>query len=194
MEKLGIIYCYKNKVNGKCYVGQTVNPALRMIQHISASSSCPAFHGAIEKYGIDNFEYSVLHTEKTKEEMDSLERVEIERHNSLVPFGYNIKDCSTREYKEYDEMTYSEKIAEVALSMPVEIIGTGMVYLNAREAAEDTGDQEKDIKHDVLLDWYETNRRCENHWRYANEVDSNIIKKHAIDDIQIEYKDIGNCI
>ena len=193
MEKLGIIYCYKNKINGKCYIGQTVNPHERKAAHKSATSSCSAFRNAIQKYGFDNFEYSVLHTEIAKEDLDSVERLEIERYNSLIPFGYNIKDSATREYKEYDDMTYSEKLAEVALSVPVEIIGTDMVYINAREAAEDTGEQEADIKHDAALDWDDRNRWSIYRWRYASEAKSNIMKKHAIDDIQIEYAGEFDC-
>jgi len=32
--KTGIIYCYVNKVNGKCYVGQTIHESRRKIAHI----------------------------------------------------------------------------------------------------------------------------------------------------------------
>lgn len=93
MEKLGIIYCYKNKVNGKCYIGQTVDPKKRSECHRRAYNTgvISAFHRAINKYGFDNFEYSILHENKTRKELDILEKTEIENHKSIVPFGYNLR-------------------------------------------------------------------------------------------------------
>lgn len=95
MEKLGIIYCYKNKVNGKCYIGQTINEAKRKRDHRCAANNDSVkgsvFHSAIRKYGYDSFEYTVLHSGKTKEELNVLEQIEIEKYNTLSPFGYNLK-------------------------------------------------------------------------------------------------------
>ena len=48
-------------------------------------------HKAIRKYGMDGFEYTVLHSGKTREELNELERIEIEDRNTLAPFGYNLK-------------------------------------------------------------------------------------------------------
>lgn len=95
MEPYGIIYCYKNKVNGKCYIGQTVNEAKRKRDHRCAANNGSVkgsvFHSAIRKYGYDSFEYTILHSKKTKEELNVLEQIEIEKHNTLSPFGYNLK-------------------------------------------------------------------------------------------------------
>lgn len=49
------------------------------------------FYSAIRKYGYDSFEYTVIHSGKTKEELNSLEIIEIEKRNTLSPFGYNLK-------------------------------------------------------------------------------------------------------
>lgn len=95
MENTGIIYCYKNKVDGKCYIGQTGDEKKRKRDHKSAAirnaPGCSYFHKAIRKYGMDGFEYTVLHSGKTREELNELERIEIENRNTMAPFGYNLK-------------------------------------------------------------------------------------------------------
>ena len=95
MEPCGIIYCYKNKVNGKCYIGQTINEAKRKRDHKTAALRSEVkgsvFHSAIRKYGYNSFEYTILHSGKTKEELNVLEQIEIEKYNTLSPFGYNLK-------------------------------------------------------------------------------------------------------
>lgn len=191
MEKLGIIYCYKNKINGKCYIGQTKRPEERKKQHLQKQSYCTAFHHAVEKYGIENFEYTVLHDQKTKKELDFLEKIEIERHNSLVPNGYNILDGVSGVDFDYDSMGYEEKLSYVILSKPIVLSGTGMVFLNAREASIFSGESEKVIKHDAGLDYFERWRISLNRWRYASEEDAITIKKYEIDDIQIEFEEGG---
>lgn len=59
----GIIYCYTNKTNGKCYIGLTTREGRRKVEHLRDSlvkNSSRPFHCAIRKYGIDAFEYTVL--------------------------------------------------------------------------------------------------------------------------------------
>ena len=60
-NRFGIIYSYRNKVNGKYYIGQTLNPHERKLAHKRASKKY-AFHNAINKYGWDNFKYEVIVT------------------------------------------------------------------------------------------------------------------------------------
>ena len=57
-----IIYKATNKVNGKIYIGKTVNTLQqRMSEHKRHSkNSIMTFHKAIQKYGFDNFEFVVL--------------------------------------------------------------------------------------------------------------------------------------
>lgn len=51
----GWIYCIRNKVNGKLYVGKTNNFTKRKYQHFH-NETCPALKMAFAKYGIENFE------------------------------------------------------------------------------------------------------------------------------------------
>lgn len=63
---MGIIYCYTNKINGKKYIGQTINPQLRYNAHKSNYKNPnhkeynSLIHKAFRKYGFDNFIYEVL--------------------------------------------------------------------------------------------------------------------------------------
>ena len=55
----GVIYKYTNKLNGKVYIGQTVDEQRRINNHKKASNNS-LFHRAIRKYGFENFDYEVL--------------------------------------------------------------------------------------------------------------------------------------
>jgi group I intron endonuclease len=91
---MGYIYCIRNKVSGKCYIGETMkeNVEKRWKQHISLigrGKGCPALRDAIQKYGIDQFEFTVLVTCDNESRFE-LERSYIAKYNSQVPNGYNI--------------------------------------------------------------------------------------------------------
>lgn len=57
------IYLFQNKVNGKCYVGQSIDLRKRIKHHISCLKNkrydLPLYR-ALEKYGLHNFELSIL--------------------------------------------------------------------------------------------------------------------------------------
>lgn len=57
------IYVFRNKLNGKCYVGQSVEPEKRYNAHINAAKhgSKYHFHRALRKYGIENFDYFLVY-------------------------------------------------------------------------------------------------------------------------------------
>lgn len=71
------IYKFTNLVNGKIYIGKSINPEKRKASHIKAAekgSNC-IFHNAIRKYGIVNFSFEVIDASATnKYEHNILER------------------------------------------------------------------------------------------------------------------------
>lgn len=86
-----IVYKITNLINGKCYIGQTIQPLKkRWNLHCSNSSGCPALNNAFKKYGKDNFEITVIDHAHSREELDQKEIFWIEYYNSLVPNGYNL--------------------------------------------------------------------------------------------------------
>lgn len=96
------IYCYKNLINNKEYVGQTNNLKRRKKQHIQDSihqhqghenAYNQPIHCAIRKYGIDNFQISVLQIIDTQnwDDVNKLEEQWIRKKDCLSPKGYNLK-------------------------------------------------------------------------------------------------------
>lgn len=67
-----VIYVLKNKINGKQYVGQTTrNLKQRIAEHKSSKDTC--IGQAIHKYGLENFEISIIEKCKTIEELNERE-------------------------------------------------------------------------------------------------------------------------
>lgn len=103
-QKTKIIYKITNKLNDKCYIGQTYsliknNEELghlkRWNEHISDTKRCkccPRFHNAIIKYGKDNFEVEVL-LYASEDEIDDYEILLISLYGSnKKSYGYNITE------------------------------------------------------------------------------------------------------
>ena len=89
------IYKIINKINGKIYVGQSIDIEERWKQHeykafnINSNAYNSAIHQAFRKYGVENFEYQVIEL-CSIEELDTKEIYWIEKLNTLAPSGYNI--------------------------------------------------------------------------------------------------------
>lgn len=88
-----IVYLLTNKINGKRYVGQTIQTMRqRWNSHCTlgkANKGMPIVH-SIKKYGKDRFEKQILVECKSIEEMNYWEKYYIEFYGSLVPNGYNV--------------------------------------------------------------------------------------------------------
>lgn len=84
-----IIYKLTNTVNGKAYVGQTIQAFKKRIgQHRNNRKS---FIGqAIRKYGWENFKAEILEECSSYEELDEREKYWIAFFNTMVPNGYNL--------------------------------------------------------------------------------------------------------
>ncbi len=89
----GIIYKATNKVNGKSYIGQTVQEFnIRINDHISRSSRKVDnfhFHNALRRYGSENFNWLILCSCKNKMELNSKEIYYIDKFDSFNS-GYNM--------------------------------------------------------------------------------------------------------
>ena len=82
-----------NKINGKRYIGQTVQIlSARWSKHchIGKSNKGMAIVRAIQKYGKENFEIKVLSKCKSIEEMNHREAFYIKLFKTQCPNGYNI--------------------------------------------------------------------------------------------------------
>lgn len=87
-----IVYLIRNQINGKCYVGQTLQTAeqrWRLHTKAARGKSRLPIHCAIRKYGPGAFSINQLSRAANHDELDALECHFITQYNSMVPYGYN---------------------------------------------------------------------------------------------------------
>ena len=89
MERIGIIYKWTNKINGKSYIGQTIDEEGRKKDHIRGKYKC-YFHDAIKKYGLENFNYEVL--EQIEESKLSEREIYWIKYFDTYNNGYNLTE------------------------------------------------------------------------------------------------------
>ena len=89
-----IIYKATNKINDKCYIGKTVRTLVeRKAGHESYAKnmlSNSVFHKAIRKYGSEKFEWEVIESCKTEDDLNLAEEWYIKKFKSYVNDGYNL--------------------------------------------------------------------------------------------------------
>lgn len=90
MGKDFVIYKIQNKLDGKVYIGQTINGInSRMRSHLNSKNK-NGIDGALKKYGIDSFEITIVAKASSIYELNELEVKFIEDENCLAPNGYNL--------------------------------------------------------------------------------------------------------
>lgn len=88
-EKKAGVYIIRNEVNGKYYIGETVNVYRRICEYKCKGKQI--IHNAILKYGIENFHIDVYYLpDFDKKGLHDLEEELIIKFNSLQPNGYNV--------------------------------------------------------------------------------------------------------
>lgn len=105
------IYKITNNINGRIYIGQSVNISQRWKDHRTKINSSYEYNTplkrAFRKYGINNFTFEIIET-CSKDELDEKEQYYIEFYNSLTPNGYNIqkggKNASVPQKLSYDDI------------------------------------------------------------------------------------------
>ena len=117
------IYIIRNKINRKRYIGKTNRSVDRRCQHhvhMVKKGSMFAFHCAIRKYGIDNFELEKVFDYSTQieseQELYNIEQQLIKEYHTYVDFenscGYNmtfggegVSGANSKAVKQYDLKT-----------------------------------------------------------------------------------------
>lgn len=118
VKSVGIIYKITNKLNGKIYIGQTVQSInCRIQKHLYNATNNPEsiIHLAINKYGIDSFTIEQVCSCFDLEELNKQEQYFIKYYNTLAPNGYNLDSGGKNRY--LSELT-KEKMRQVAKSRP----------------------------------------------------------------------------
>ena len=86
-----IVYKITNKVNGKSYIGQTIQEPKRRLRLHYYSKSCRALNSAINKYGRENFVFTIVSRADNLEQLNHREAYYIKIYKTLFPNGYNLR-------------------------------------------------------------------------------------------------------
>lgn len=113
------IYCIKNKINGKLYIGKTKKPNRRLVEHkILVGKKRHKLYDAILHYGWDNFEFIIL-DKTTSDKINDLEVLYIKQYDTVLS-GYNYTnggtggDTFTNKCDELKDIT-RKKLSEAAI-------------------------------------------------------------------------------
>lgn len=126
------IYKIENKINGKLYIGQSINIERRWKNHKTHYKiNDEPLYNEIREYGIENFEWSVIE-ECDKTELRDKEKYYIKIYNSLYPYGYNkaLGSCSSI------KLNY-EQVKEIKKALR-ETNETGLSLANRYKVSKDT--------------------------------------------------------
>lgn len=81
------IYKIENKINHKVYIGQSIDPEKRFLQHCQKKEYLSLISKAIQKYGKENFSLEIL---GWFEDYNEKEKYYISFYKSITPYGYNL--------------------------------------------------------------------------------------------------------
>lgn len=87
-----VIYLLINKINGKKYIGQTIQSLRkRMKAHFNYKFANSLIDREIARYGKANFKIYIVKRCTSVEELNTLECFYIKKFNTLIPNGYNVE-------------------------------------------------------------------------------------------------------
>jgi group I intron endonuclease len=105
MKERYAIYKHTNKLNGKVYIGQTKREVEERWSD-GVRNYNQHFRNAIKKYGWENFDHEIVSDNLTFDEANKLEKILIERFESMNPDkGYN----KTSGGKKFDSLSEDTK-------------------------------------------------------------------------------------
>lgn len=113
------IYKITNKLNGKSYIGQSVDPQHRFSAHISRSKNDTdnsPLHAAMNKYGKENFTIEIL---EWTPDYNQREQELIQEYGTLVPNGYNLAKGGEEPPHKYGEEHHNSVISEEQVSIVI---------------------------------------------------------------------------
>ena len=125
------VYTVTNKLNGKRYVGITENIQQRWTDHRNFSKKKPTLlKQAMKKYGIDNFEFTVLEEGHDRFVAGMKEREYIKELNTQHPNGYNLTSGGDNLFHQSD--VTKKRISETMMGRDV----SGWIWKAANTARE----------------------------------------------------------
>ena len=153
-EAFNCIYVWKNKVNGKTYVGKAKKLHERRYRHLIAKDDY-YLHNSLKKRGVESYQLAVIVKDVPAEELGNIERYYVKALDSLRKNGkgYNIAEggeggnnYAGKKPEEMDEINKkkSENHADVSgknnpRSRKIILLNTGEVFDYINQAVEKYG-------------------------------------------------------
>ena len=108
-QRKGVIYKITNLLDGKVYVGQTVQKLNeRLYQHVQCKKT--AIGCAINKYGWENFKAEIIE-ECPREMLNEREKFWIKFYDCMAPKGYNLTSGGDSDFTVSDETREKLRVA-----------------------------------------------------------------------------------
>lgn len=135
------IYKITNLLNGKVYIGQSVDVQARLRAHRTRpfinghNEYNSVLHRAIRKYGLENFNFELLE-ECKQNELNDKECFYIECYNAMVPNGYNVTaGGSHRKFTkltidQYESLIYDLANTKILYKELAEKYGVSLQYIS----------------------------------------------------------------
>ena len=124
------IYCIRNKVDGKAYVGQSMSIENRVEEHRyrynrkHSNSYDSLLYRAMRKYGLESFEFFILESSEyfTRDDLNKLEVHYVEELDTFGPNGYNMNrggryTSGKKLFDEKDILKIKEELEKDLLSL-----------------------------------------------------------------------------
>ena len=161
------VYCHTNKANGKKYIGITQQTPERRWKN-GKGYSTQHFARAIQKYGWNNFEHTILMSNLTKNQACYYERLYIKKYETTSPEkGYNetLGGDGGGMYNKHHTQSAKEKISEAR-----KIIGFSEAH--KRHISE----SKAGVKHHLAKPVYQYSKDGTfiKKWDYMNEAAKNL--------------------
>lgn len=112
---MGYVYLVTNKINGKQYVGQSLQKDInkRWYTHkiVKKAHLGQILYNAYKKYGVENFDYKIICI-CFDEDTNKYEEEYIKKYNTIYPIGYNLLGGGgNKHHNEYTKKMLSEKLS-----------------------------------------------------------------------------------
>ena len=184
------IYKITNKINGNSYIGQSINVEKRLLYHKKYRNELiknKVLYKAIEKYGIENFDFEILE-ECKKEELNEREKYYIEKYNTYYK-GYNMtrggdgkSGCGFSE-KTIEKMRkslieYHKKNPETKETKGKRIKSLKEYYKNHPEAAQKIAERNKNRSKESFLYAVKKAAMANQKKVYQYDIKGNFVKEY----------------
>lgn len=190
------IYCFENKINNKRYIGQSVKIKTRIKQHIDCSNNKnyagynSKFYRALRKYGVENFNITIIETCK-ESELDDREIYWIEYYDSYKS-GYNSNRGGDRVTERNEEHPMAKLTNEDVLKIKDMLLNN--LTKSFRKIAKEFGVSQSEIsnindgsKWNEIGDYTYPIRTNTNKVRYGENNSKSILSDSQVMDIRNRY-------